>query len=150
MSSHVQDGSGRKKRSPRSTTCSSRPSDSHNSEKNQHRENSSGRRNNSGKVGLRYFNYQLIDIVALSKQSTRRKLNNYLGYSKSTYSTGFKTAVVKKLNSCSGECLRIDLKEKRQAPDVGWLPPQGRKVIKWPLFVFVYFAKRPRFSLKLN
>lgn len=49
MSSHVQDGSGRKKRSPRSTTCSSRPSDSHNSEKNQHRENSSGRRNNSGK-----------------------------------------------------------------------------------------------------
>ncbi|KAK2554509.1 S phase cyclin A-associated protein in the endoplasmic reticulum [Acropora cervicornis] len=49
MSSHVQDGSGRKKRSPRSTTCSSRPSESHNSEKNQHRENSSGRRNNSGK-----------------------------------------------------------------------------------------------------
>ena len=75
MSSHVQDSSGRKKRSPRSTTCSSRPSESlsgHNSEKNQHRENSSGRRNNSGKVGLRYCNYELIDMVSLIiKTSTR-------------------------------------------------------------------------------
>ena len=51
-----QDGGGRRKRSPRtSSTSSSRSNESlsgYSAEKNQHRENSSGRRSNSGKVRL--------------------------------------------------------------------------------------------------
>lgn len=51
-----QDSGGRKKRSPRtSSTSSSRSNESlsgHSADKNQHRENSSGRRNNSGKKNV--------------------------------------------------------------------------------------------------
>lgn len=68
---------GRKKRSPRSSTSSSRSNESisgHNAEKNLHRENSSGRRNNFGKKNIHRTN-SLDHVRKLVEQEGRAARN---------------------------------------------------------------------------